>query len=170
MVSINKKPKIAIIGLGNVLLTDDGIGVHAINELKKIVPEGVAVADVGTAVMDSLELLESVDFVIAIDAVEGGSGPGTIYCFDVKDAHIEKTFSIHDLGLLSALHYLPPQSRPQVMILGVEPGKIDYGMELSGKVQAVLGEVVKTALKIVDQIQNDNLFRSEVIAVKGKKK
>ena len=169
MVSIKPKPKIAIIGLGNILLTDDGIGVHAINELKKIAPKEVVICDIGTAVMDSLELLKNVDFVIAIDAAQGGSEPGTIYCFDAKDAHVEKSFSVHDLGLLAALHYLPAQLRPQIMILGVEHGEIDYGMELSNKVQAMLPKVVKTALTIVEQIQNDNVFYSDLIAVKGKK-
>ncbi|MHC4499981.1 MAG: hydrogenase maturation protease, partial [Planctomycetota bacterium] len=63
-------PNVAIVGLGNLLLSDDGVGIHAVRQLQKDPPEGVAVAEVGTAALRAQELLGQADIVIAIDAVE----------------------------------------------------------------------------------------------------
>ena len=77
-----RRCRILIVGLGNVLLKDDGVGVHAVRELQKNPPDRLCVADVGTAVLHAVHLLEWAEKVIAIDAVKAGGAPGTIYAFD----------------------------------------------------------------------------------------
>jgi hydrogenase maturation protease len=141
----------AIIGLGNVLLTDDGVGVHAIRQLQQDPPQGIILAEVGTALLDTLDLLESVDLVVAIDAVQAGGAPGSVHCFDLADADIRQGLSLHDFGIAAAVQSLPAEARPAVTILGVEPAVLDYGMQLSPAVQAALPHVVRQAPALIAQ-------------------
>ena len=145
-----RRPRILIAGLGNEILMDDGVGIHAVRALRDNLTKGVRAVEVGTSVLDALHLFEWADNVLAIDAVEAGRDTGTIYRFDVGDA--EQTpvqASLHELSLVAALRFLPESARPQVTILGVEPETIDYGLELSPKVQASLAGLVRAARDIV---------------------
>ncbi len=144
-------PRAAIAGLGNILLMDDGVGVHAVRRLRENPPAGIVLAEVGTALLDALDLFERSDFVVAIDAVRAGGPPASIYRFDIADVTPQKGFSLHEFGIAAALQSLPDESRPHVMILGVEPAVIDYGMQLSPAVEAVLGQVAQTACIMATQ-------------------
>lgn len=146
-------PRIAVLGLGNLLLADDGVGVHAVRQLQNGPPEGVVVAEVGTAILHAQHLIEQADFVIAIDAVCAGGKPGSVYRFDAADADdTDQHISLHQLGIIGVLRLMPEGSRPKVTILGVEPEKVSYAMELSPTVQAVLNDVVEAAKEIVKEI------------------
>jgi len=142
----------AIVGLGNILLTDDGVGVHAVRKLREDTPEGVILAEVGTAVLDALDLFESVELVIAIDAVRAGGSPGSIYNFSIDEVNAQKTISLHELGIVEVMRYLSAGSAPKIEIIGVEPAVIDYGMELSPVVRAVLPDVVRKARAMALQL------------------
>ncbi|MHC4664467.1 MAG: hydrogenase maturation protease [Planctomycetota bacterium] len=146
-------PNVAIVGLGNLLLSDDGVGIHAVRQLQKDPPEGVAVAEVGTAALRAQELLGQADIVIAIDAVEAHGRPGSVYRFDAKDALRPRQASLHDLGIIGVLRLLPERSRPEVTILGVEPQIVDYGIELSPAVHAALPQVIEVACKIAEEVK-----------------
>ena len=73
--------RVLIAGLGNLLLRDDGVGVHAVRSMGNDLPPGVLAVEVGTAVLDALHLFEEAEMVIAIDAMKAGGAPGTIYSF-----------------------------------------------------------------------------------------
>ena len=146
-----RRCRILIVGLGNVLLKDDGVGVHAVRELQKDPPDGLCVAEIGTAVLHAVHLLEWAEKVIAIDAVKAGGAPGTIYAFDAGKEASEHRVSLHELNLLGALRFLPQgHPKPEIVILGVEPEVIDYGLELSAAVQAAVPQVVNVAKEIAD--------------------
>jgi hydrogenase maturation protease len=145
-----RKPRILIAGLGNLLLMDDGVGVHAVQELQKSPPDGAVVAEVGTAVLSALHLLEWADKILALDAMQAGGAPGTIYAFgtdDVDRGGIQ--VSLHELNLLAALGFLKNKARPEIVILGVEPEKIDYGLELTPPVAAALPELTVAVQELV---------------------
>ena len=145
-----RRLRILIAGLGNEILQDDGVGIHAVRELNKGLPRNVIAAEVGTSVLDALHLFEWADRVLAIDAVEAGGDPGSIYSFDVRDAQKPGIqASLHELSLVSALKFISEQSRPEVTILGVEPNVIDFGLDLSSAVEAALPQLVKAAREIV---------------------
>ena len=151
--------RVAVIGLGNLLLMDDGVGVHAIKQLEKQVDGGeisagnLVIAEVGTSALYSIGLFEEADVVIAIDAVKAGGKPGDIYVFDSSDAQVShQNVSLHDLGIMGILRLLPEEKHPRVIVLGVEPACIDYGMELSGEIQEVLPRVVSLAHDMVQGI------------------
>ncbi len=143
--------QILIAGVGNLLFSDDGIGVHAVHELQKQPIPGVSIVDIGTAILHGLNFLESASRALVIDAAKGGQPPGTIYLFDVADgAGVKPVASIHALGLREAVRLLPPgKSPPPITVLGVEPALLGYGMELSAPVQAALPRVVSLARETV---------------------
>lgn len=148
---------ILIVGLGNELLRDDGVGVHAIRQLAAVPPHGVRLEEVGTAVLDALPLFEWADVVLALDAVQAGRRPGTIYRMTAGDVVVPRsTTSLHELGLLQALHLLPPADRPALLILGVEPAELDFGTALTPLVAAALPGLVRTVRTI---LESDPLFR-----------
>lgn len=138
-----------IVGLGNVLLMDDGVGVHAVRALQLKPPAGSQVVEVGTAVLDALDLLEAADLVLALDAIQSGGTPGTIYRLDPAGLELKKTgTSLHELDLLAALRMLPADKRPRVIVLGVEPARIDYGLELTPEVAAALPEFLDVVQRV----------------------
>ncbi|MCX6903387.1 MAG: hydrogenase maturation protease, partial [Verrucomicrobia bacterium] len=140
-----------IAGVGNALLSDDGIGVHAVRELQREPIPGVTLADIGTAVLHGLSFLESARRVLVIDAAKGGRPPGTIYLFDANgDAAGHYLNSLHALGLREAARVLLPNGLPPaITVLGVEPESLSYGMSLSSPVQAALPRVVALARETV---------------------
>lgn len=142
--------RILIAGIGNLLLRDDGVGVHAVRALRSQVPAGVAVAEIGTAILHSLHLLETAEKILVIDAMQAGGAPGTIYAGRVED--LEETpaaVSMHQLGLTSAFRFLPNHRRPKIVVLGVEPEQMAYGMELTPAVAAALPRVVDEAKTMI---------------------
>ena len=145
-------PRVLIAGLGNVLLQDDGVGVHAIRELRKTRLRGVVVAEVGTAVLDALHLFEWADKILAIDAMQAGGLPGSIYCLSGGSV-AEQGFqtSLHELSLLSALKFIPREFIPEITVLGIEPETIDYGLQLTSPLLAILPKAVHEAMNIVNK-------------------
>ena len=145
-----RRSRIVVAGLGNFLLRDDGVGVHAIQALQELLPRGVCTIELGGAVLDALHLFERTDRILAIDAMRAGGQPGTIYRFVVKDLN-DRTVkaSLHEIELLEALTLLKNDRRPAIAVLGVEPEMIDSGTELSPSVQTALPQVVAAAEYIV---------------------
>ena len=146
-----KVPRILVAGLGNEILTDDGVGVHAARALRGRLPRGVRVAEVGTAVLDALHLLEWADAILALDAMQAGGAPGTMYTWDGEDARPGTTASLHELDILAALRLLPTPHTPRIAVLGIEPAVIDYGLDLSPRLQTALPDYVEAALRIVGE-------------------
>jgi hydrogenase maturation protease len=145
-------PHILIAGVGNLLLSDDGVGVHALQALQADPIPGVALADIGTAILHGLHFLESADRVLIIDAAKGGHPPGTIYLFDEAAApQAEAITSIHALGLREAARLMLVREGPRFTVLGVEPASLAYGTTLSGPVQAAMPKVLALARETVSR-------------------
>ncbi len=141
--------RILIAGLGNSLLTDDGVGVHAVRAVQAARLPGVIAADIGVAVLDALHLFEWAEKVIAVDAMQAGGAPGTVYRFGLDDlAEDEVAVSLHQVSLRAALRFAPA-ARPAITIIGVEPLTIEYGLDLSPPVAAALPQVVAVVGQIV---------------------
>ena len=139
---------ILVLGLGNILLADEGVGVHAVQALddRYDLPEGVEVVDGGTTGMDLLDIIAGRDHVIVVDAVAGDDPPGTTMKLtgDAVPAFFRTRISPHQLGLsdvLATLHILG--SAPQgLTLIGIRPDSIDMSLELSPLIAAKLDEVV----------------------------
>lgn len=142
-------PEILVLGLGNLLLRDEGAGVHAVRAFQACCPRGVTAVDAGTAVLRVENLLASAAFIIAFDALQAGSAPGTVYASDasgVLDAGVRH--SLHEYGLLQALQ-AARKNPVETLILGVEPEVVDYGCDLSAPVQAAIPKLVALALAAI---------------------
>jgi hydrogenase maturation protease len=143
--------KILIIGIGNLILQDEGVGVHAVQALeKRSLPPDVEAIDAGTSTMDLLPVIRDAERIIVIDALKGGAEPGTIYRIrpdDLMDAR-EQNLSLHQVGLLEVLGMARQLGGdPEVVIIGVEPKEISWGMELTQVVAARLPQVIETVLE-----------------------
>jgi hydrogenase maturation protease len=142
--------RILILGIGNLILRDEGVGVHAVRELeRKQLPAHVEVIDGGTYLMDLLSIIQEAERIIVIDALKGGGEPGTIYRVTPDDlmGETERTLSLHQVGLLEVLGMVRQLGGdPQVVIIGVEPKEISWGMELTPEVEAKLPKVIETVL------------------------
>jgi hydrogenase maturation protease len=140
-----------ILGLGNLLLTDEGVGVHAARALAaRELPEGVSVVEAGTAFLDVLPEIEKADRILLIDAMEGGGAPGSVYRVPFDQCrHPEMLASLHGFDMSRVLFMAGNQRNPEVTVFGVEPETIAWGMELSGAVartmplleEAIINEV-----------------------------
>jgi hydrogenase maturation protease len=157
--------RILILGLGNILLKDEGIGVHVAKELQKQdLPGNVEVIDGGTAGLDVLSLAAGVNKLVIIDALRAGKEPGTIYKTRLnsrqKDS-LTKTFSqekqskisLHQVDLLDALSLsekinVAPE---EIVIIGIEPGDVDYGLEPTERVKQKVPEIIK---KVLEEIKD----------------
>ncbi len=142
-------PEILVLGLGNYLLRDEGVGVHAVRAFQQYCPEGVLAVDVGTAVLRVENLLHSARLVIALDALQAGGSPGSIYAADasgVTSGGLRS--SLHEYGLLEALRAVR-DNPPEMLILGVEPEVIDCGCELSARVQAAIPRMIDSTLAAI---------------------
>ncbi|MEN6438117.1 MAG: hydrogenase maturation protease [Syntrophobacter sp.] len=136
--------RILVLGLGNLLLADEGIGVHAAQALIRAdMPPEVTVRDTGTAILDAIPDLETADFVIVVDAVKADRTPGSVYRIPFADmVRPEVIGSMHGFDLSRVLALTPRKTVPEVLVVGVEPALIDWSMELSPPVAAALPRVI----------------------------
>lgn len=158
-----RRPTILVAGLGNLLLRDDGIGVHAVRRFQESDSNGYQVVDVGCAVLDALHLFEWAEKILLIDAMKAGGPPGTVYKVkaieDLEGGAVP--LSLHDLSVVQALKMIHKDHHPEITILGVEPEIIDYGLDLSTAVEASLPLVLQTGQEIVwDWMKEDNTLKA----------
>jgi hydrogenase maturation protease len=130
-----------VLGVGNVLLGDEGVGIHAIRRfLEGSLPPHVDVVDGGTAGVDLLGLIDGYGKVIIIDAVDAGEPAGSLFRFTPEDTpagDTEAALSLHQTDVLEILRlgkYLG-QDLPRVVIYGVQPETMDWNTSLSPAVE-----------------------------------
>ena len=133
----------AIVGVGNILMRDDGVGVHVAWKLIDTpLPADVDVTDAGTSAEAAFSVAGA-DRDIVVDAVRLGGSPGTVYRLTADDAAAdEEIHTCHDAGLIDALRAVA-EAQPEIVIFGVEPGEIEWGLGLSEDVAAAVGRVVE---------------------------
>jgi len=155
-----------VVGIGNVLLRDEGIGCHVVGALEGIPLPDVQVIDGGTC-PDVLQLLEDVDKLVIVDAVRGGGMPGQIYRFRPEDVTLEQKplLSLHDMSLIDSLKLM--QVRHNVgdaVIIGIEPKEINCGLELSPELQERIPQIIDAILSELNTSPNLSLGeRNKVI-------
>jgi hydrogenase maturation protease len=139
-----------VLGLGNVLMADDGFGRAAVQAFEETyaVGEEVMVADVGTPGLDVTPWLTDVDRVIIVETVKSGVPPGTLRVFDKTDV-LRRLPSVrigpHDPGVKEALLTLESAGRAprELALIGVEPERTEMAVQLSPSVRAALPVAVE---------------------------
>jgi hydrogenase maturation protease len=133
-------PKILVMGVGNILLSDEGLGVRAVELLAAAydLPGNVEVLDGGTLGLDLLPRLAGVDALLLIDAVKAGRQPGALLRLegDAIQAALAVKMSVHQVGLqeLLAVSAFQGTLPARIVLWGMEPAEIDWGLELSPQV------------------------------------
>lgn len=140
---------VLVLGAGNILLSDEGIGVRVVEALQDRyrLAQDVEVLDGGTCGMDLLDVIAGRDHLIIVDAVNTGSPPGTLVRLADKDipAVFRTKSSPHQLGLaevLALLNLLETAPR-HVTVIGVQPQSLDIGLALSPLIESRLEDMLK---------------------------
>jgi hydrogenase maturation protease len=144
-------PQTIVLGLGNLVHADDGIGVHAIQalQLDARVPPGVVLLDGGTQGLALLPHISGAERLLVIDAIDVSEPPGTLLRFEGPALRgLPGKASVHQLGfadLMVALELLG-DSPGEVVVLGVQPVSTEWSAELTDPVAQTLPQLVECAI------------------------
>jgi len=144
--------KIVVVGVGNIIHSDDGAGVHALEKLRgdPRLPSDVTLIDGGTYGIELLAYLHDSSRLLLLDAVDVGERAGTLVRMaDSELRGLPCGASVHQLGVADLLATLPLVSEMprEIVLLGVQPASTDWGTELSAPVEAALGPLVEAAVE-----------------------
>lgn len=158
LLQANHLRPVLVLGLGNILLQDEGIGVRVVQSLQREFrcPPEVEILDGGTAGMALYEHIIGRCHLVVIDAVCAGNPPGTIVKLedDAVPAFFHTQISPHQLALsdiLAALQ-IAGEELPEVVMIGVEPASLETGIGLTKTVSAQLGALVKITDETLHQL------------------
>jgi hydrogenase maturation protease len=145
---MNERIPLLVLGLGNVLLEDDGVGAAAVSLMRERfdVPRGAQVLDGGTLGLSLLPYLDTADAVILVDAVRADAAPGSFVRLDGDDVApaVATRLSPHQVGvadLLDGARWLERYPK-HVVLLGLVPASMNLGVGLSPHVHAALPALV----------------------------
>jgi hydrogenase maturation protease len=154
MVAVGKETAILVLGIGNTVMSDDGVGPKVVQRLLKEyqLPAFVDVMDGGTLGLDILPRLEGVNRLLIVDALETGMSPGT--CIRLTGDEIpfalETKISPHQMGLkdlLSVSHLMEGQLPEEMVLIGVQPESIEMDTELSPVVEAEMDKLLTLVIE-----------------------
>ncbi len=145
--------KILVLGVGNILLHDEGVGVKVVAKLDSEYDfsDNVQLFDGGTLGLRLLDPISEVDHLIVVDCVRYSHPPGTLYRFSMEDFEKRVTVknSLHQLDLVETLAFAEIiGNRPSTVVVGIEPENISpWGMELTEVVQSRLEDMCAQVLE-----------------------
>ena len=146
-------PQITVLGIGNILLTDEGFGVRVAEKLfaDYTFPDHVTIVDGGVLGINLLGYMAAADHLIVVDAVKNRQPPGTFYRLESHElpCRILMKNSLHQTDFLETLTLCQALDKvPETVVLGVEPEDIQtYGVDLTPTLQACVDEMVGWVLK-----------------------
>lgn len=162
--------KILILGVGNVLLADEGVGVHTVRRLQEEYdfPPQVLLVDGGTLGVSLMEYIQSCDYLIVIDAVRGGHAPGSVYRLEEEGLRksLGMSDSMHQVDLVDTLIMcdLATGKRPDAVVFGMEPKDIPMDAlnpELSAEGQASQEKLCKAVVEEVEKVSGQKIARKK---------
>jgi len=156
----DKKDRILILGIGNYLMGDEGVGVHTIHALSKIkLPDNVDIMDGGTGSFDLMPILSQYPLVIFVDATMDNKAAGTINVLYPKfAADFPTVLSAHDVGLKDMIEALEFQNQlPKIILLTITiTGMIPMTINLTKEVENSLQNATNKILEILNTITIKN--------------
>jgi hydrogenase maturation protease len=145
---MDSRSSLLILGLGNLLCSDDGLGAFVAQAIAgtRIVPDGVTVLDGGTLGLSLLPYLEDADRAILVDAIQADAPPGTLVRIEGEDVGpaVAARLSVHQVGVSDLIEAARWRDRvpPTLVLLGVVPQTTDLGIGLSAPVDARMPELI----------------------------
>lgn len=147
--------KVVVLGVGNVILTDEAVGVRVVEALERdyALADGVTVIDGGTSGMELLEDLSHLDLLIVVDAIAAGKPPATLITLrgDEVPVFFKRNLSPHAIGLsdvLASLEFM--EAAPQeCVIIGVQPLSMELATDMTPEIAALVPTLVQ---QVVDEL------------------
>ena len=145
--------EVTILGVGNVILRDEGFGVRVAEYLDAHYdfPESVQVVDGGTLGIELTQFVTGTRRLLVIDSINGHAAPGTVFRFedDAVMEHFQDKISAHEVGIQDVLALLAVTGKkiPEVVVIGAQPYDVEAGVELSEKMRALVPEMARRALE-----------------------
>lgn len=157
MTPVKNDKQIKIIGIGNTLYSDEGVGVHLLPQLYESLKDydHVEIIEGATDGMKLLEPVEEADYLIIIDAINAGKKPGEI--ITIKNDEIPKYYgvkmSVHQVGFQEVLFAARLREKlPKEMVMfGIQPASLELGLELSDIVRGKLPQLLEIIIEQVDK-------------------
>ncbi|KAF0243209.1 MAG: hydrogenase maturation protease [Sediminibacterium sp.] len=154
---MNQDARTLILGIGNYLMGDEGIGVHIANQLEsRVLPDGVDILDGGTGGFHLLEYFEQYSHIILIDATLDRNPVGTIRLIKPKFAtDFPPAMSTHDIGLkdlVSALQLLNKMPHIDLFVVSIESIQ-QQGIELTPEIEAIVPTVIERIFTLLEKKQ-----------------
>jgi hydrogenase maturation protease len=143
--------KVLILGIGNTLRADDGLGVYIVQHMQEagvILPEGVELLDGGTAGFDLLGLIDGYDKIVIVDALKADDKPGSIYRFTPEHAVERRAqYSLHEVGIMEVIRTLRITGNdPEIEFVGIVPENI---RDLDTTISQTVIESVPRAVEVI---------------------
>lgn len=148
---------ISVVGIGNIIMQDEGFGVRCAEYLQKITnyPDFVQILDGGTLGMDLMPYIAGTKKLLFIDAIDIDGNVGDFYQFtgDELNAYFKNKMSVHDLGVNDMLAVLKLTDNPieEVVVMGVKPEVVSMGLDMTEKIAEKVPEVAQKAKELVDK-------------------
>ncbi len=166
---MTKANNILILGIGNYLMADEGIGVHLARQMElELLPTGVDVLDGGTGGFHLLEYFEKYDHIILVDATLDGNQPGSIRLIQPKFASdFPPAMSTHDIGLkdlVGALQLLDKMPRIDLFVVSIETIQ-QQGIELTPALQEIMPRLKQQVCQLAEKhlaLTVPNAFRDNL--------
>jgi len=153
-----EKTRVTILGVGNILLTDEGFGIRVVEALEKRYKffGEVKIIDGGVLGLSLLGVISETDHLIVVDAIRNDGGSGDLYRIEGEDIpqRILAKNSLHQVDLLEALTLCQALGKvPETVIIGVEPEDLTtLGLELTPRIQARMEAVIDMVLRELDRL------------------
>ena len=157
----NQAKSIAVVGIGNSLLTDDGAGIHTLERFAEgNTDDDVCCLDGGTVGLALLDRLANLDGLIALDAMKLGKSPGavTVLLGEEMDIHLRnQKGSVHEVGLSDLMDALRLRNDlpTRRALIGIEPGDMDWGTEPTPAVARAVPQAASMALDLLREWRAD---------------
>ena len=149
---------VLVLGMGNLLLEDEGLGVRALEILQQCyeIPPEVELLDGGTTGMGLLDDISGREHLIVLDVVQTGDPPGTLVRLAGDDVpvYFSMRISPHQLGLSDVLATLElsGEKPAEVVVLGLVPQSLEMSLELSGLINGKLGDLAGAAVRELERL------------------
>jgi len=167
--------RLLILGAGNPLRRDDGVGVRIAQELEKQgMPQSVHVLDIGTGGLGFIDRMRGIPKVVFLDAVEMGERPGTVRVFtqqEMQKAPEKIQVSLHEIDLPQLLLFASLQGRsPEILVVAIQPKDLGWGTGLSPELERAVPDIVEYVLKNAQtgrasHPSEPSLFRGEKVTL-----
>lgn len=151
--------RVRVLGLGNVLMGDDGAGPWIVEELlaRWTFPAGVAVADLGTPGLDLIPFLAGCETLVLVDTVKSDGPPGTLKLYRKEEILRHPPgprVSPHDPGVKEALLTLELAggAPSEVILVGIVPGAVEKSVTLSSAVRAAVGAAAGEVVRLLGEM------------------